>query len=197
MVKMSVDFPNEAARCQRFLSAEHKVVSMLEANPDLPPRGNQLQDVMALVQPTPIAVRVTNRSDFRCHWPTHASHLEHPNGTSRPSLTSPSTYQGRRATPHRRFLHFALQLDHLAISCKIREIRAAPSHTFGNFGLWLSLVERLVRDQEAVGSNPTSPILNNCGCTAVATATGRGFKSHQPDINHRTLKDVLLLRVTQ
>ncbi len=30
---------------------------------------------------------------------------------------------------------------------------------FGSdFGLWLSLVERLVRDQEAVGSNPTSPI---------------------------------------
>jgi hypothetical protein len=26
-------------------------------------------------------------------------------------------------------------------------------------GLWLSLVERLVRDEEAVGSNPTSPIL--------------------------------------
>jgi hypothetical protein len=30
----------------------------------------------------------------------------------------------------------------------------------GDNGLWLSLVERLVRDQEAVGSNPTSPI--NC-----------------------------------
>jgi hypothetical protein len=28
------------------------------------------------------------------------------------------------------------------------------------FGLWLSLVERLVRDQEAVGSNPTSPMMN-------------------------------------
>src|SRR2546430_17467903 len=28
------------------------------------------------------------------------------------------------------------------------------------FGLWLSLVERLVRDQGAVGSNPTSPILS-------------------------------------
>jgi hypothetical protein len=28
----------------------------------------------------------------------------------------------------------------------------------GKNGLWLSLVERLVRDQEAVGSNPTSPI---------------------------------------
>ena len=26
------------------------------------------------------------------------------------------------------------------------------------FGLWLSLVERCVRDAEAVGSNPTSPI---------------------------------------
>jgi hypothetical protein len=26
------------------------------------------------------------------------------------------------------------------------------------FGLWLSLVERLPRVQEAVGSNPTSPI---------------------------------------
>src|SRR5262249_60653025 len=29
------------------------------------------------------------------------------------------------------------------------------------FGLWLSLVERLVRDQEAVGSNPTSPTSKN------------------------------------
>jgi hypothetical protein len=28
----------------------------------------------------------------------------------------------------------------------------------GQGGLWLSLVERLVRDEEAVGSNPTSPI---------------------------------------
>ena len=27
-------------------------------------------------------------------------------------------------------------------------------------GLWLSLVERLVRDQEAVGSNPTSPTIS-------------------------------------
>ena len=26
-------------------------------------------------------------------------------------------------------------------------------------GAWLSLVERLVRDQEVVGSNPTAPIL--------------------------------------
>ena len=35
--------------------------------------------------------------------------------------------------------------------------RCTPSFTREN-GLWLSLVERLVRDQEAVGSNPTSPI---------------------------------------
>ena len=31
------------------------------------------------------------------------------------------------------------------------------------FGLWLSLVERLVRDQEAVGSNPTSPTSTSDG----------------------------------
>ena len=36
--------------------------------------------------------------------------------------------------------------------------KAAFADKFGLFGLWLSLVERLVRDQEAVGSNPTSPI---------------------------------------
>ena len=35
--------------------------------------------------------------------------------------------------------------------------RRTPKYLL-QFGLWLSLVERLVRDQEAVGSNPTSPI---------------------------------------
>ena len=49
----------------------------------------------------------------------------------------------------------------LAIYIKIREVRTAFADKFGHFGLWLSLVERLVRDQEAVGSNPTSPI--RCG----------------------------------
>ncbi len=48
-------------------------------------------------------------------------------------------------------------------------------------GLWLSLVERLVRDQEAVGSNPTSPILINCNCPGVAAAAGPSFKSDQFD----------------
>ncbi len=37
-------------------------------------------------------------------------------------------------------------------------------------GLWLSLVERLVRDQEAVGSNPTSPIFNPTFCSFVHKA---------------------------
>jgi hypothetical protein len=38
--------------------------------------------------------------------------------------------------------------------------KARPKEIRGrHFGLWLSLVERLVRDQEAVGSNPTSPII--------------------------------------
>ena len=44
----------------------------------------------------------------------------------------------------------------------MREVTAAPAKgrrdSLIHFGLWLSLVERLVRDQEAVGSNPTSPI---------------------------------------
>jgi hypothetical protein len=35
------------------------------------------------------------------------------------------------------------------------------------FGLWLSLVERLVRDQEAVGSNPTSPIYYSASASCV------------------------------
>ena len=35
-------------------------------------------------------------------------------------------------------------------------------------GLWLSLVERLVRDQEAVGSNPTSPIDHRCSMSPSA-----------------------------
>ena len=43
----------------------------------------------------------------------------------------------------------------------MREVMRALRDLFirwRKFGLWLSLVERLVRDQEAVGSNPTSPI---------------------------------------
>ena len=36
----------------------------------------------------------------------------------------------------------------------ICESQTTASHSIG---LWLSLVERLVRDEEAVGSNPTSP----------------------------------------
>ena len=30
----------------------------------------------------------------------------------------------------------------------------------GNVGAWLSLVERLLREQEAAGSNPAAPILS-------------------------------------
>jgi hypothetical protein len=51
--------------------------------------------------------------------------------------------------------------DFLAICCKIREVTGAivaEAKVKSLFGLWLSLVERLVRDQEAVGSNPTSPM---------------------------------------
>src|SRR5215475_5746372 len=51
MVKMSVDFPNEAARCQRFLSGEHKVVSRPGANPDLSPAVSEVISV-AIARPT-------------------------------------------------------------------------------------------------------------------------------------------------
>ena len=43
----------------------------------------------------------------------------------------------------------------------MREVFAVINGFLNKFGLWLSLVERLVRDQEAVGSNPTSPIFRN------------------------------------
>jgi hypothetical protein len=49
----------------------------------------------------------------------------------------------------------------LATAAEMREIgaRRVCSARASSFGLWLSLVERCVRDAEAVGSNPTSPTL--------------------------------------
>ena len=47
----------------------------------------------------------------------------------------------------------------LASGAEMREVvRAQLSILPEEFGLWLSLVERLPRVQEAVGSNPTSPM---------------------------------------
>ena len=98
---------------------------------------------------------------------------------SRPSHTSVNL---RLCAPNRRSLYLAPEFDGLAIRGKIHEIRAASAGPFRNFGLWLSLVERLVRDQEAVGSNPTSPMLINLEVVEpVAAAIGHGFKSHKPD----------------
>jgi hypothetical protein len=52
--------------------------------------------------------------------------------------------------------------DPLASGVKMGKITAPRAIVRSNLspvcGLWLSLVERLVRDEEAVGSNPTSPI---------------------------------------
>ena len=57
----------------------------------------------------------------------------------------------------RRFLNFLLPAPcYLRQNTRSNEARWASA--LFHFGLWLSLVERLVRDQEAVGSNPTSPI---------------------------------------
>ena len=35
-------------------------------------------------------------------------------------------------------------------------------------GVWLSLVERLLREQEAVGSTPATPTILICGCDGMA-----------------------------
>jgi hypothetical protein len=59
-------------------------------------------------------------------------------------------------------LRMAAKCELLATSRKTGEIGTRATlacRIDGQFGLWLSLVERLVRDQEAVGSNPTSPIV--------------------------------------
>ena len=45
-------------------------------------------------------------------------------------------------------------------SARNRRRAASLAGRRAHFGLWLSLVERCVRDAEAVGSNPTSPILS-------------------------------------
>ena len=39
---------------------------------------------------------------------------------------------------------------------RMYEVRSGLIH-FSDHGLWLSLVERFVRDEEAAGSNPASP----------------------------------------
>ncbi len=83
---MSADFPNEAARCQRFLS-----------------EGAQ--------------------SNFE------------PRGQNGPAATRSPCYL----------------MENTRSKDRVRGKNSVN-------GLWLSLVERLVRDQEAVGSNPTSPM---------------------------------------
>src|SRR6266545_3654019 len=52
----------------------------------------------------------------------------------------------------------------------MREVIGASIPYRGKFGLWLSLVERLPRVQEAVGSNPTSPIRLGCGTVSRETS---------------------------
>ena len=48
---------------------------------------------------------------------------------------------------------FLRAIESLASAIEVREV-GAPQE---NFGLWLSLVERLPRVQEVQGSNPCSP----------------------------------------
>ena len=48
--------------------------------------------------------------------------------------------------------------EFLASASEIREVTGEVNELTHQFGLWLSLVERLPRVQEAAGSNPASPI---------------------------------------
>jgi hypothetical protein len=45
-------------------------------------------------------------------------------------------------------------VDHRTFTASVRALLQK------NFGLWLSLVERFVRDEEAAGSNPASPTMS-------------------------------------
>src|SRR5262249_22696099 len=125
MVKMSVDFPNEAARCQRFLSglAQSNYV-----------RGGKHG---------PAAMRQ------RAHFPaTDGAHLPFRNGQTERGVGAGSLVPVY-GVPIRPPCYL------------LQNTRNRTASAFGKSGLWLSLVERLVRDQEAVGSNPTSPISTN------------------------------------
>src|SRR5438093_11509313 len=96
--------------------------------------------------------------------------------------TCGDSFRGCRivAASHR-FLNFLLLAPcYLRQNTRSNEARWAGA--LFHFGLWLSLVERLVRDQEAVGSNPTSPInfrhnrvrlslFSTCACSNLTTKT--------------------------
>ena len=120
--KMSVDFPNEAGLCQRFLSAS--------AQSNFGARG---QGGLFLLLGTNFLLA--------CR------------GLSAPPVG--------RVTPcalNRRSLEPCILIRSPCYPMQNTRSKSRVPRYISDFGLWLSLVERLVRDQEAVGSNPTSPI---------------------------------------
>src|SRR5580658_7616163 len=80
--------------------------------------------------------RIFLRNMFRALWTA-----------SRPTFVRPGSERDF-------FLRFSPTVNERLISLQWRDNLPAPVH----YGLWLSLVERHVRDVEAVGSNPTSPM---------------------------------------
>jgi hypothetical protein len=73
-------------------------------------------------------------------------------------ITPLITNNGERSARAIVFLKFFNAQAAVSCYCEPNTRNSERRRLFGgDFGLWLSLVERLVRDEEAVGSNPTSP----------------------------------------
>ena len=120
-------------------------------------------EALAIVLPN-IARRGCGRGKQRC---TTFAHWNQSLGRSSPR----AAYEQYTACVVSEFAVFVQRSCHLCQNTR-NNSRANWRREF--FGLWLSLVERLVRDQEAVGSNPTSPITFSMRYTrAVAAAIGR------------------------
>ncbi len=75
----------------------------------------------------------------------------------------PLSKRDQRASAHRFYLktlRIRVRACQMPRNTRSRDARRVGGQDLAiQFGLWLSLVERCVRDAEAVGSNPTSPII--------------------------------------
>ena len=128
MVKISVDCPREAYRCQRISSTPPQI----SFDPgEIVDAAGRLFSGAAFCAPAP------ESHALPCRKPKFGS------GTTAESMGSILRRKTASLAP-----------------CLLQQNTRSKSHANSSsvFGLWLSLVERLVRDQEAVGSNPTSPI---------------------------------------
>ena len=193
---MSVDFPNEAARCQRFLSER--------AQSNFEPRGRN----------GPAATRSPKSFPLPLADPCVPSVVSKRNESA---LTHKCiNVRAKR----RRFRRPKVIVDHDPAAI-VEQVTVAIIDGVQKNVRAIGRAHHSVRAESSVPV-PCARIRLPCylmqntrskgrgggqirSCRAVAQLGrapgsgpgGRGFKSHQPDFNHRKLKDVLLLRVTQ